>query len=361
MLKPREGSVLLDGTEISSLPTKQVARRLGLLPQSSIAPDGISVAELVARGRHPHQRLLRQWSQADERAVRDAMADTRVEELAERLVDELSGGQRQRVWLAMALAQETPLLLLDEPTTFLDIAHQMEVLDLCAELHAQGRTLVAVLHDLNHACRYATHLIAMREGAIVAQGDPREIVDAELVESVFGLPCHVVPAPRPARRWSCRPRAAGGERRRSAAGDAARPPRRRGGRGGAARRAPGLRGARPGLRRRDRRRGDRAVGREARSPCGSGCSPCSSCSWPPRTATARGSAWRRRSARPTTCGCGSWSACSTRAGAARAGGCRASSSAWRAPTSTPRPGSCAPSRSAWASRWRCAPAPPCCC
>jgi iron complex transport system ATP-binding protein len=195
MLKPRAGSVLLDGTEISSVPTKQVARRLGLLPQTSIAPDGISVAELVARGRHPHQRLLRQWSVQDERAVRDAMADTRVETLAERLVDELSGGQRQRVWLAMALAQETPLLLLDEPTTFLDIAHQMEVLDLCAELHEQGRTLVAVLHDLNHACRYATHLIAMREGAIVAQGDPREIVDAALVESVFGLPCHVVPCP----------------------------------------------------------------------------------------------------------------------------------------------------------------------
>ena len=149
-----------------------MARRLGLLPQTSTAPDGITVADLVARGRHPHQRLLRQWSREDERAVREAMAQTRVDDLAERLVDELSGGQRQRVWLAMALAQETPLLLLDEPTTFLDIAHQMEVLDLCAELHEQGRTLVAVLHDLNHACRYATHLIAMREGAIVAEGDP---------------------------------------------------------------------------------------------------------------------------------------------------------------------------------------------
>jgi iron-siderophore transport system ATP-binding protein len=195
MLKPRAGSVLLDGAEISSLPTKHVARRLGLLPQTSTAPDGITVADLVARGRHPHQSLLRQWSRDDERAVREAMAQTRVDDLAERLVDELSGGQRQRVWLAMALAQETPLLLLDEPTTFLDIAHQMEVLDLCAELHEQGRTLVAVLHDLNHACRYATHLIAMRDGAIVAQGDPAEIVDATLVESVFGLPCQVVPCP----------------------------------------------------------------------------------------------------------------------------------------------------------------------
>ena len=195
MLKPTEGSVLLDGAAISSLPTKQVARRLGLLPQTSIAPDGITVSDLVARGRHPYQRLLRQWSREDAEAVEGAMIQTGVDDLADRLVDELSGGQRQRVWLAMALAQSTPLLLLDEPTTFLDIAHQMEVLDLCAKMHTDGRTLVAVLHDLNHACRYATHLIAMREGAIVAEGDPREIVDAELVEAVFGLPCLVVPCP----------------------------------------------------------------------------------------------------------------------------------------------------------------------
>jgi iron complex transport system ATP-binding protein len=196
MLKPAAGSVLLDGAEITSLPTKQVARRLGLLPQTSIAPDGITVGDLVARGRHPYQRLLRQWSREDEEAVTAAMAQTGVDDLAERLVDELSGGQRQRVWLAMALAQETPLLLLDEPTTFLDITHQIEVLDLCAELHEdQGRTLVAVLHDLNHACRYATHLIAMRDGRIVAEGDPRAIVDAELVEAVFGLRCRVVEDP----------------------------------------------------------------------------------------------------------------------------------------------------------------------
>lgn len=195
MLKPKDGAVLLDGAEISTLPTKQVARRVGLLPQTSTAPDGIVVADLVARGRHPYQRLLRQWSREDEVAVHDAMAQTAVDDLADRLVDELSGGQRQRVWLAMALAQSTPLLLLDEPTTFLDIAHQMEVLDLCSELHREGRTLVAVLHDLNHACRYATHLVAMREGAIVAQGAPSEIVDAELVEAVFGLKCLVVPCP----------------------------------------------------------------------------------------------------------------------------------------------------------------------
>ena len=172
-----------------------MARRLGLLPQTSTAPDGITVEDLVSRGRHPYQRLLRQWSREDDRAVREAMAQTAVDDLAERLVDELSGGQRQRVWLAMALAQETPLLLLDEPTTFLDIAHQMEVLDLCAEMHRGGRTLVAVLHDLNHACRCANHLVVMREGAVVAQGPPDEIVNAELVERVFGLECLVVPCP----------------------------------------------------------------------------------------------------------------------------------------------------------------------
>jgi len=196
MLKPRSGEVLLDGEAIASRPSKQVAKELGLLPQSPIAPDGISVIDLVARGRYPHQKLLRQWSGDDERAVTSALAATKVEDLSERIVDELSGGQRQRVWLAMALAQETPILLLDEPTTFLDIAHQVEVLDLCEDLNRDhGRTLVAVLHDLNHACRYATHLIAMREGRIVAEGDPAEVVTAELVEQVFGLPCRVIDDP----------------------------------------------------------------------------------------------------------------------------------------------------------------------
>jgi iron-siderophore transport system ATP-binding protein len=195
LLKPRGGGVYLDGSLITSRSSKEVARELGLLPQSSMAPDGITVADLVARGRFPHQRLLRQWSRDDERAVAEAMAATRVTDLADRIVDELSGGQRQRVWLAMALAQQTPILLLDEPTTFLDIAHQVEVLDLCAQLHADGRTLVAVLHDLNQACRYATHLVAMRDGAIVAQGAPAEIVGEELVERVFGLPCRVVEDP----------------------------------------------------------------------------------------------------------------------------------------------------------------------
>jgi iron complex transport system ATP-binding protein len=196
MLKPRDGTVILDGEAIGSYATKEVARRLGLLPQSPLAPDAITVADLVARGRYPHQGLLRQWSKEDEAAVALAMRRTRVEDLAGRAVDELSGGQRQRVWLAMVLAQQTPLMLLDEPTTFLDIAHQLEVLDLCADLHERhGHTVVAVLHDLNHACRYATHIVAMREGAIVAEGNPAEIVDAALVERVFGLECRVIPDP----------------------------------------------------------------------------------------------------------------------------------------------------------------------
>lgn len=196
MIKPLSGAVYLDHRLISSYPTKEVARRLGLLPQASIAPSGITVGDLVARGRYPHQTLLRQWSREDEAAVTAAMRATRTEELADRPVDELSGGQRQRAWLAMVLAQQTRLLLLDEPTTYLDIAHQVEVLDLCADLHAaSGYTLVAVLHDLNQACRYATHLIAMRDGAIVAQGVPAEIITAELVEDVFGLACRVIPDP----------------------------------------------------------------------------------------------------------------------------------------------------------------------
>ncbi|MFH7335485.1 ABC transporter ATP-binding protein [Streptomyces hygroscopicus] len=197
MLKPGRGNVLLDGRAIRSLPAKQVARTLGLLPQSAVAPEGITVADLVGRGRYPHQGLLRQWSAEDERVVREAMRRTGVAELAERCVDELSGGQRQRVWIAMALAQQTPLLLLDEPTTYLDIQHQIDVLDLCAELHeTQGRTLVAVLHDLNHAARYATHLIALRGGEVIAEGAPGDIVTAELVEHVFGLKCQVIADPQ---------------------------------------------------------------------------------------------------------------------------------------------------------------------
>ncbi len=195
LLKPAAGQVILDGRSISDLAAKEVARRLGLLPQSSIAPEGITVADLVARGRYPHQSFFRQWSKADEEAVIAAMEATRVTDLSGRLVDELSGGQRQRVWIAMVLAQETSILLLDEPTTFLDIAHQIELMDLLADFNRQGRTVVAVLHDLNHACRYASHLIAIRDGAIVAEGKPSAIVTEKLVDDVFGLPCVIIADP----------------------------------------------------------------------------------------------------------------------------------------------------------------------
>jgi iron complex transport system ATP-binding protein len=196
LLRPTAGHVVLDGEHIHKLPTKEVARRLGLLPQTPIAPEGILVVDLVARGRSPHQKLFQQWSEADERAVRAALEATSTSDLAERPVDELSGGQRQRVWIAMALAQETELLLLDEPTTFLDIAHQIDVLDLVHRLNRdQGRTVVVVLHDLNLACRYASHVVAMRDGRIVAAGTPGDVVDAELVRTVFGLEALVVPDP----------------------------------------------------------------------------------------------------------------------------------------------------------------------
>lgn len=195
LLAPAEGRVVLDGRDIATLPARDLARRLGLLPQTASAPDGISVADLVARGRYPHQRFLRQWSPEDARAVTDALAATDTTDLADRMVGELSGGQRQRVWIAMVLAQETPLLLLDEPTTFLDIAHQIEVLDLLADLNAAGRTVVAVLHDLNHACRYASHLIALSNGRVLAEGRPDAVVTETMISEVFGLSALVMPDP----------------------------------------------------------------------------------------------------------------------------------------------------------------------
>lgn len=192
LLRPSSGQVLLDGTDIHSLPTKAVAKRVGLLPQSPIVPEGITVAELVSRGRHPHHGLLRQWTRDDEAIVADSLERTGTTDLASRRVDELSGGQRQRVWIAMALAQRTDLLLLDEPTSFLDIAHQIEVLDLVRDLSVDdGTTVVMVLHDLPLAARYADHLVAMREGRIVAEGPPREVVTAQTVCDVFGITCRV--------------------------------------------------------------------------------------------------------------------------------------------------------------------------
>ncbi|MFB7649190.1 ABC transporter ATP-binding protein [Streptomyces sp. NPDC056084] len=196
LLKPRGGAVLLDGTELARIPTKRIAQAIGLLPQSPVAPEAITVADLVSRGRQPHQHWWQQWSDADERAVTDAMDRTDVTALADRPVDELSGGQRQRVWIAMALAQETDVLLLDEPTTYLDISHQVEVMDLVRQLnHERSRTVVMVLHDLNQAARYADHLVAMKAGRIVAEGRPEEVVTAELVREVFGLDSVVVPDP----------------------------------------------------------------------------------------------------------------------------------------------------------------------
>jgi iron complex transport system ATP-binding protein len=196
LLRPRSGTVLLDGEDIHRLPTREVATRLGMLPQQPIAPEGITVADLVSRGRHPHQRWFRQWSATDEAAVAAALDATATTDIAGRSVDELSGGQRQRVWIALALAQGTDLMLLDEPTTFLDLAHQVEVLDLLADLNArEQRTIVLVLHDLNLACRYAHHLVAMKDGAIVAEGPPDEVITAETVEAVFGLACQVIADP----------------------------------------------------------------------------------------------------------------------------------------------------------------------
>ncbi len=195
LLRPRDGAILLDGTDIRTLPTKVVARRLGLLPQSPVAPEGITVESLVARGRYPHQGVLSQWSREDSLQVARAMRATGVAELADRLVDELSGGQRQRVWLAMALAQQAPLMLLDEPTTYLDIAHQVEILELVRDLRGDGRTVVAVLHDLGHAARYATHVIAMRDGRVIAEGPPREVITESVIETIFGLRSRVIADP----------------------------------------------------------------------------------------------------------------------------------------------------------------------
>ncbi|MET8507769.1 ABC transporter ATP-binding protein [Streptomyces sp. NPDC004787] len=196
LLKPSGGAVHLDGEDIAGMSSRDFALRLALLPQTPSAPDGITVRDLVARGRTPHQRWWRQWSSSDEAAVDAALAATGAADLATRSLDELSGGQRQRVWIAMALAQDTPVLLLDEPTTYLDLAHQVDVLELVAELNrGDGRTVVMVLHELNLACRYADHLVAMRDGRVVAAGSPSDIVTPELVQDVFGLRAAVITCP----------------------------------------------------------------------------------------------------------------------------------------------------------------------
>lgn len=196
LLRPRAGSVLLDGSDIHRLPSREVATRLGLLPQAPLAPDGLTVEELVGRGRHPHQRWFQQWSREDEAAVERALTLTGTLPLRQRPVDALSGGQRQRAWIAMALAQETPLLLLDEPTTWLDLAHQVEVLDLLHRLNREeGRTIVLVIHDLNLASRYADHLVAMSAGQVRVVGRPADVVSAAMVQEIFGVACRVLDDP----------------------------------------------------------------------------------------------------------------------------------------------------------------------
>ncbi|MFD6972012.1 ABC transporter ATP-binding protein [Streptomyces sp. NPDC059979] len=194
------GSVLLEGQDIHALSTREVARRLGILPQSPIAPESITVGDLVWRGRHPHRRFGQRRTAADDEVIADALTATGTAELIDRPVDQLSGGQRQRVWIALALAQDTPTLLLDEPTTYLDIAHQIEVMDLLADLNEQaGKTIVLVSHDLNQAALYASTIVAMRDGRIVRRGTPEEVLTERTVAEVFGLDCLVVPHPRSGR------------------------------------------------------------------------------------------------------------------------------------------------------------------
>lgn len=195
LLKPREGTVSLDARSVTDLPAKALARELAFLPQDPLAPEGITVRQLVARGRYPHQSLLALWTADDERAVAEAMVTAEVDDLADRQVAELSGGQRQRVWVAMVLAQDTPYLLLDEPTSFLDITHQYRLLALLSRLRGEGRTVIAVLHDINQACRFADHLVAMKEGRVVAEGAAADVVDAALIKDVFDLPSVIVADP----------------------------------------------------------------------------------------------------------------------------------------------------------------------
>lgn len=196
LMTPQSGHVYLDGEQIQRYASKEVARRIGLLAQNATTPGDITVQELVARGRYPHQPLFARWRKEDDEAVTRAMQATGVTTLADQSVDTLSGGQRQRAWIAMVLAQETQIMLLDEPTTWLDISYQIDLMELLSALNReQGYTLAAVLHDLNQACRYATHLIALRDGKIIAEGAPGEIVTADLIERLYGMRCTIIPDP----------------------------------------------------------------------------------------------------------------------------------------------------------------------
>lgn len=196
LMKPMGGSVLLEGHSIAKLPTKEVAKQLAILPQGPEAPEGLTVHQLVKQGRYPYQNWLKQWSKQDEEAVNRALKSTKMEDLADRTVDSLSGGQRQRAWIAMTLAQETDIILLDEPTTYLDMTHQIEILDLLFDLNEkEQRTIVMVLHDLNLACRYAHHLVAIKDKSIYAEGRPESVINCDLVKNVFDMNCQVTTDP----------------------------------------------------------------------------------------------------------------------------------------------------------------------
>lgn len=196
LLKPKQGSVMLNAQDIWRLPTKELAKQLGILPQGPVAPEGLTVHELVAQGRYPHQSWFQQWSLEDEKVTLEALEITGITDFADRPLDTLSGGQRQRAWIAMTLAQDSDVILLDEPTTFLDLAYQIDVLDLLHDLNCQrGKTIIMVLHDLNHACRYASHIIALSSGRIAAQGKPGDIVTESMVREVFGIECRIITDP----------------------------------------------------------------------------------------------------------------------------------------------------------------------
>jgi len=192
LLKPKQGKIYLDSKDITKLNTRDIAKKLSILPQAPQAPEGLTVYELVKQGRHPHRTLLKQWTEKDETAVQYALNCTNISDLADRPVDSLSGGQRQRAWIALTLAQQTETILLDEPTTYLDLAHQVDILDLLFELNeTEGRTIVMVLHDLNLASRYADHIIALKDKQIYAQGNPEDIITPDLVHTVFDMPCQI--------------------------------------------------------------------------------------------------------------------------------------------------------------------------
>ena len=196
LLAPSAGEIRLAGTSVRQLSARAVARRLAILPQKPLTPAATSVRDLVMRGRHPHQTLLRPWSAHDARLVDDALAAAGMTELADRDVTALSGGQLQRAWIALVLAQDTPVILLDEPTTFLDLSHQLEVLRLVRRINAdQGSTIVMVLHDLSLAARYSDRLVVLHEGRVLADGDPWQVITPEVLGTAFGLDALVIADP----------------------------------------------------------------------------------------------------------------------------------------------------------------------